>query len=165
MEEDQADWQPSTELDLGPLPELGLDLEHFLQELAITEGEGKGIDVSQEPPAEDYEKWIKWRGCWVHTPNWWWELMGILGINDLQELAQKIRASFEILQVRSKALDINDDYSAPPAPKCIHQKEFLPPPNLKFSSQDFRKGQSYNTLAYAQALQYWAEKASPPMPD
>ena len=30
-----------------------------------------------------------------------------------------------------------------------------------FPSQDFREGQSEKTLAYAQTLQYWAEKANP----
>ena len=33
-----------------------------------------------------------------------------------------------------------------------------------FPSQDFREGQSQKTLAYVQALQYWAEKANPLMP-
>ena len=51
---------------------------------------GQGGDLSQEPLGEDYKMWIEWRGCQVHTPNWWQELVGILGINDFQELAQKI---------------------------------------------------------------------------
>ena len=45
---------------------------------------------------EDHEKWIEWRGCRVHTPDWWWKLVEIPGINNFWELAQKIRASFEI---------------------------------------------------------------------
>ena len=90
--------------------------------------------------------------------------MGIPGINDFQKLTKKIRASFELPQVKSKAQDVENEYSAPPAPKCICQKEFLPPLNQMFPCQDIREGQSQKTLAYAQALQYWAEKSNLPMP-
>ena len=31
-----------------------------------------------------------------------------------------------------------------------------------FSCQDIREGQYQKTVAYAQALQYWAEKSNPP---
>ena len=71
-------------------------MKYFLQELATTQKEGNGSDLLQEPPVEDYEKWFEWRGCRVHTPDWWQELAEILGINDFQELVQKIRVSFEI---------------------------------------------------------------------
>ena len=155
---------PSAGLNLGPLSELGLDLKHFLQESATTPEEDRGSDLLQGPPAEDNKDCIEWRGCRVHTPDWWQELVRIPGIKDFQELTQKIRASFELPQVKSKAQDVKNDYLAPPAPKCIHQKEFLPPQNPMLPSQDFREGQSQKTLAYAQALQYWAEKANPPMP-
>ena len=56
--------------------------------------EDEQTDLSQGPPAEDYENWIEWRGCRVHTPNWWQELVGTPRINDFQQLAQKIQASF-----------------------------------------------------------------------
>ena len=63
MEEEQA----STDLDLGPLPDLGMYLEYFLQELAAMQGEG---NPSQGPWAEDYEGWIKWRRYLVNMPTW-----------------------------------------------------------------------------------------------
>ena len=164
-EEDQAAGQPSADLDLGPLPKLEPDIKCFLQELATTQKEGEGNDLLQEPPAKEYKKWIAWRGCQVHTPNWWQELVWIPGINNSQELDQKIRASFEVPWAKSQAQDVKNDYSAPPAPKCISRKEFLSPQDQMFPSQDFREGQSQKTLAYAQALQYWAEKATLPMLD
>ena len=61
------------------------------------------------------------------------------GINDFWELTQKIRASFEIPQMRSKAQDVENDYSAPPAPKCICKKEFLLPLSPMFPCQDIRE--------------------------
>ena len=163
-EEELVLGQAPADLDLGPTPELRPDLKCFLQEPAIIQEESRGTNLSQGPLVEDYEDWIEWRGHRVRTPNWWWEFVGIPGINDFQELTQKIRASFEIPQVRSKAQDVENDYSAPLAPKSICQKEFLPPLNPMFPCQDIREGQSQKTLAYAQALQYWAEKSNLPMP-
>ena len=66
--------------------------------------------------------------------------------------------------MRSGAQDVENDYSAPLAPKCIQWKDFLPSPNSIFSCQDIREGQSQKTLAYTQALQYWVEKSNLPTP-
>ena len=99
--------------------------------------EDKQRDILQGPLPEDYENWIEWRGCRVHTPNWWWELVGIPGINDFQQFARKIQASFELPQAKSEAQGINNDYLAPLAPKCIYWGEFLPPSNLMFPGEDF----------------------------
>ena len=71
------------------------------------QGEG---NPSQGPPVEDYEDWIEWRGCRVDMPNWWQELVGIPGINDFWELAQKIRAYFELPQVKSEAQGVENHY-------------------------------------------------------
>ena len=81
-EEEQVLEQASTDLDVGPPPELGPDLECFLQELAIMQGEGGGNDYSKGLPSEDYEDWVNWRGHKFNTPDWWWELVGIPRIND-----------------------------------------------------------------------------------
>ena len=80
------------------------------------QGEG---DPSQGPWVEDYEDWIEWRGHRVNMPYWWQEVVGIPGITDFWEFAWKIRASFKLPQVRSEAQDVENDYLAPPAPKCI----------------------------------------------
>ena len=45
--------EASANLDLGPSPELGLDLKHFLQEPAAMQEKGKERNLSQGPPAED----------------------------------------------------------------------------------------------------------------
>ena len=77
----------------------------------------------------------------MHMPNWWWELVGILGIDNFPVLAQKIRASYEVPQARSKAQKVDNNYSSPTFTKCICQKAFLPPQDLKFPYQDYREGQ------------------------
>ena len=126
--------------------------------------EGEGSNPLQEPLAKEYKECIVWRGHHVHTPNWWRELVRILGINDFQEFTQKIRASFEVPWAKSKVQDVKNNYLALPAPKCICWKEFLPPQDPMFPCQDFREEQAQKTLAYVWALQYWVEKTNLPMP-
>ena len=69
-------------------------------------------------------------------PSWFQELVEILEVNDFQELAQKIWASFELPQRMSKLHDVGNYYLAPPAPKYLHQKDFLPLPDPKFPCRD-----------------------------
>ena len=40
----------------------------------------------------------------------------------------------------------------------------MSPVDARFGSQDYQLTQSHNTIAYARALQHWAEKAQPPIP-
>ena len=74
-------------------------------------------------------------------PDWWGELVAIPNIDDYQKLAQKIRASFEILQVRSKTQQVKNDYLSPPTPKCIGWKTFLPILDPTIPCWDYREEQ------------------------
>ena len=152
--EDQEAESPYLEFNLGPPPELGLDVKHFFQEQASGQEEDEGSNTSQEPPAEDYERWVEWRGQMIATPTWWQELLEIPGVSDVPELAQKTRASFELPPQMSEIHDIENYYLAPPAPRCIWQKAFLLPPDPMFPCQDIREGHSQNTIANMQALLY-----------
>ena len=53
-------------------------------------------------------------------------------------------------------------HQAPPVLPCICWKSFLPWPDLKFACQDIRESQLQKTVAYAQAIQFWVEKANLP---
>ena len=64
----------------------------------------------------------------------------------------------------SKIYDIKNFYLAPPASKCLHQKEFLSQPDPMFPCWDIQEEHLKKTVAYAQALQYRAEKANLPTP-
>ena len=48
-------------------------------------------------------------------------------------------------------------------PHCTEWDAFLPQSEGNFTSQDYRLRQPRKTLAYAKALQFWAEKAQPPL--
>ena len=83
---------------------------------------------------------------------------------DIPQFVRRVRASFQIPKARCHAKKMENDYSVPPAPYCIERDTFLPFNTLKFSSQDYHMKQPQKALAYAKALQHWAEKAQPPMP-
>ena len=84
-------------------------------------------------------------------------------VDDIQELAQKIWASFELPRQMSEVHSIENYYLAPLAPNCLCQKYFLLPPDLKFPCWDLQEEQGKN-MAYTQALQCWAERANLPKP-
>ena len=77
-------------------------------------------------------------------------------MGDLKKLAQKIHTSFNIPVVRCEALQ-NQDYTAPPAPRCVTRGRFLPD---NPSYQDVQWKPLLLTLAYTSALQYWTEGVS-----
>ena len=75
-------------------------------------------------------------------PSWWQELVKIPEVDDFQELAQKMQASFELPQADEQAVWHGDNYYlAPLAPKCLCQKAFPLPPDPKFPCQDIREEQ------------------------
>ena len=57
-------------------------------------------DYSTEPSVSDMETWLEWQAKQLGTLTWWMELQAIPGIRDPWKLAQKIRASFYIPEVR-----------------------------------------------------------------
>ena len=60
--EDEEDELTFLEFDLGPPPELGPEVDHFLQEPAHDSREDSKSNSSSEPPVEDYKRWVTWWG-------------------------------------------------------------------------------------------------------
>ena len=120
----------------GPHQCWGLMWSVFSLGLAGKYKEDAGNHFPVEPPIEEYEKWVEWRGQAVDTPNWWWELEMIPDVGVVQQLAQKIWVSFKFPQQMSMAHKVDNYYLAPPAPNCLHQKNFLLPPDLRFPCWD-----------------------------
>ena len=87
---------PFLEFHLGPPPELGPEVNHFLQEPACRSREDSKSHSSSEPLAKECERWVTWRGWALNMPSWWKKLVKILEVEDFQELALKIWASFEL---------------------------------------------------------------------
>ena len=150
------------EFDLEALPELGPEVDHFLQELAGSFEEEDRNRSSPEPPVKEYESWVTSRAQVHDMPGWWQELAKVPQIDNHQELAGKVLASFELPWQISKQHGVENYYQAPLALLCICQKSFLPQPDPKFACQDIRESQLEKTVVYAQALQFWVEKANLP---
>ena len=88
-------------------------------------GTGNRMGYPPEPLIKNYEIWLDWQACQLDTPHWWEELTAIPKVEDPRRLAWKIHASFLIPAVRCEAL-LNQDYTMPPAPKCLTRGRFLP---------------------------------------
>ena len=155
---------PLLDFNLEPPPELGQEVDHFLQELAGSLEENDGNRFSPELLVEEYERWVTWQVCVHDMPDWWPELAKIFDVNNHQELAQKVWASFKLTQWISEWHGVENYYQAPLAPQCICQKDFLPQHDSKFACWDIRESQLEKMVAYAQDLQFWAEKADLPTP-
>ena len=119
---------------------------------------GSVEDHPPEPSVSDVEKWLEWQAKQLGIPTWWPELKAILGVTDPQKLAHKIQASFYIPEVRMRA-SLGQEYTAPPAPKCLSRNTFIPD---ELSYQDIQQQLTLLTVAYARGLQYWAEKLNLP---
>ena len=115
-------------------------------------------DYSTEPSVSDVETWLEWQAKQLGTPTWWMELQAIPGIGDPWKLAQEIRASFYIPEVRMRTLQ-EPGYTAPLALRSLNRNAFLPD---DLSYQDVRQKLALLMIASTRSLQYWAEKQRPP---
>ena len=59
----------------------------------------KEAGCSTEPSVGDLDTWLEFQVGQLGTPAWWKELEVIPGIKDWCNFAQKIRASFYVLEV------------------------------------------------------------------
>ena len=95
---------------------------------------------------------------------WWRKLQEIPGHDDSREFMLKVQVSFEVLKAWNWAKGVDKDYTLPLTHLSIKKYKFMPPPDLRFGSQDCWLVQPCQTLTYTRALQYWAEKAPPLIP-
>ena len=111
-------------------------------------------DYSTEASVSDVETWLEWQAKQLGTPTWWMELQAIPGKRDPWKLAQKIRASFYIPEVRIRTL-LEPGYTAPHTLRSLDRNAFLPG---DLSYQDMQQKLALLMIVYARSLQYCAEK-------
>ena len=139
----------------GPVPQRRVTFKEPVEE---PNSEGSVEDHLSEPSVSDVETWLEWQAEQLGTPTWWPELKAILGVTDPQKLACKILSSFYIPEVRMR-VSLGQEYTMPPAPKCLSRNTFLPD---ELSYQDVWQQPTLLMVAYARGLQYWAEKPNLP---
>ena len=77
----------------------------------------------------------------------------------MERLAKEVRASFQFPQHRHKLDSKEAPYHAPPAPPCLHQWRFMPQVQSIYAIWDIREITREKAVAYARALQYYAERS------
>ena len=147
--------------DLGEPLELKPAVDSFLWGSPETlDNEGEKMPL--EPTVLDFAEWVPWKAERCNTPSWWMELSTIPGEDDTRKLARQVRASFG-LPWQLQELDAGrTTLQAPPALPCLCQQRFMLPADSIFASWDIREVPREKVVAYARALQYWAEQNDPP---
>ena len=113
---------------------------------------------STETSVDDLGMWLEFQAGQLGTPTWWKELGAMPGIEDQHKFAQKIRASFYVLEVQLRASP-EWGYTAPLAPQSLNRSAFL---LERLAYQDVRQQPALLMIAYAWCLQHWAEKHNLP---
>ena len=81
---------------LGPLPTLRPELEHFLEISTPGWGTRGRWGYPPELSIKNYKLWLEWWACQLDTSHWWKELTAILEVGDIKKLAQKISTSLDV---------------------------------------------------------------------
>ena len=113
---------------------------------------------SVEPSIDNLEMWLEFQAGQLGTLVLWEELGARPGIQDWRKFAQKIRASFYVLEVQLRASP-EQGYTAPLAPQSLNRSTFHPE---RLVYQDVRQQPALLTIAYAWCLQHWVEKYNLP---
>ena len=115
-----------------------------------------------EPDIMDFGQWVPWKSERCETPDWWEELLAVPGKEDARRLAREVRVSFIFPQQLWELDSREATLQAPPVPPCLHRKRFMPPANSIFACRDIQEIPREKVVAYARALQYWAEQNNLP---
>ena len=91
---------------------------------------------SPKPPVREVCKWVAWKAQACKTPGWWRELLAVPEVQDYEELAWEVQASFQFPKRASELHKMENYHQAPPAPLCLLRKNFLPPPISIFACWD-----------------------------
>ena len=83
--------------DLEELLELKATVASFLWGSLETLDE-EGEKMPPQPDTADFSQWVKWKSERCETPDWWEELLAVLGKEDARRLAREVRPSFTLPQ-------------------------------------------------------------------
>ena len=134
---------------LEELPELRPEVTCFLRGSAENLEEDDEKAPSPKLPVKVFQKWVTWKAEAYKMPSWWRELMVVPGVEDHEELASEVWASFQLPKRGSELHEVENYYQAPPALLCLLWKNFLPTPNSIFACCDIREMQHEKTMTYA----------------
>ena len=146
---------------LGELPELKVEVASFL-EGSSEASDGESKEGPLEPSVLKFANWVRWKVGKCNTPNWWAELLTVPGEDKTRRLAQEVRASFQLPRRMHELEPKEAPFQAPPALPCLHYWRFMPLVMSIYASQDIREIPREKMIAYARALQHFAEQNNLP---
>ena len=147
--------------DLEEPPELGLVVASFLRGSPET-SKDEGDVMPLEPVVLEFSQWVPWKAKKCKTPDWWSELSVVLGMEDCRKLAREVWASFWLPQQMQELGMREANLQAPPMPPCLCWQRFMPLAKSIYACRDIREIPWEKVVAYARALQHWAEEINLP---
>ena len=142
-------------------PELKPMVASFLRgSLETLEDEGEKTPL--KPTVLEFSLWVPWKAERCETPEWWMELLAVPGKDDHRKLVREVRASFRLPQWLWELGSKEATLQTPPPLPCLHRQKFMPPADLIFACRDIREIHWEKVVAYAMALQHWAEQYNLP---
>ena len=147
--------------DLEELPELKPMVASFLRgSMETSEDEGK--KMPPEPTIFEFSQWVPWKAERCKTPEWWTKLSTVPGVEDCRKLAMEVQASFGLPWPMRELGAREATLQAPLAPPCLCRQRFMLPGESIFACRDIREIPREKVVAYARALQHWAEENNLP---
>ena len=145
--------------DLGEPPKLKVEVVSFLQ------GSSKTLEGKDEDATRAIHVKVCQLGMMEGQEVWHSQLVGGIIIRSGGRLAWEVRASFQLPRHMHELDPREAPFHVPPSPPCLHQQRFMPPAISIFASQDIREIPREKAVAYARALQYFAEQNNLPKSD
>ena len=147
--------------DLDEPPELGPEVASFLRQ-SLGTSKDKSDRIPPEPVVTKFSQWVPWRANKCKNPSWWAELVVMPEIGDHKKLAREVQALFWLPQWMKELKMKEADLQAPAMPPCFHWQKFMLPPQSIYACRDVGEIPQEKVVAYARALQHWAEEINPP---
>ena len=142
-------------------PELGPEVASFLRG-SLGTSEDKGNRMPPEPAVTEFRQWVPWRADRCKTLSWWAELLAVLKIGDHKRLAREVQASFQLPKWMRELGMKEADLQASPVSPCLCRQKFMLRAQSIYTCRDIREIPQEKAVAYARALQHWAEEIDPP---
>ena len=147
--------------DLEEPLELGPALAFFLRG-SPEASKDEGDRMPPEPTVLEFAKWVPWKAEKYETPNWWSKLLAVPGMRDCRKLAREVWASFQLPQWMQELGMREADLQAPPMLPGLCWWKFMLPAQSIDACRDIREIPQEKVVAYARALQHWAEEINLP---
>ena len=141
--------------------ELKLTVASFLRGLPET-SEDEGEEMPPEPMVLEFSQWVPWKAERCETLEWWTELSTVPRREDCRKLAREVQASFRLPWWMQELGAEGATLQAPPTLPCLHRQKFMLLAELIYACRDIREIPREKVVAYARALQHWAEQNNPP---